>query len=171
MSLLVFPAVRDGAWSGTGGHSPAAAMVEELAWASVTWEHPVPERLRTNSFLFSVICLYSTLNVIFSPLNKKREVSATATAIHGCGCISYFLMGNNWWPIVTAYNGRPLLTARVVEWTISVPLFVYMLAQLIDPLTYNVRRAQAKQSLAIILGGVGPMISSPYSWVFFVLSM
>jgi len=146
-------------------------MFDASSIPDMTWQHPIPDRLRTNSFLFSVICLYSTLNVIFSPLSKKREVSATATAIHGCGCISYFLMGNNWLPVIATRNGYPLLTGRVVEWTISVPMFTYMLAQLIDPNTYNVRRAQAKQSLAIIIGGIGPMMQWPFDWIAFTLSM
>lgn len=134
------------------------------------WDHPAAERLRTNAFLFSVICLYSMLNVIFSPLSKKRELSALALAIHACGCVSYFMMGNHWCPVVQTTEGWPLLVGRILEWSVSVPLFVYMLAQLIDPRTKNVRRDQIKQSAAILIGGAAPLFPRPVAWACFILS-
>lgn len=138
----------------------------------LTWAHPEDEHLRLNAFLFSVVCLYSTLNVIFSPLTKRRELSTTATAIHACGCVSYFLMGNNWFPILLSPVTKwPLRLAQVAEWSVSVPLFLSMLSQL-DPSTVSIRRSQASQSAAIVIGAIGPVFASPLlSWGCFAVSM
>lgn len=149
-------------------------MAQEGWWRlgqEFTWQHPEDEHLRLNAFLFSVVCLYSTLNVIFSPLTKRKDLSTTATAIHACGCVSYFFMGNNWFPVLLTPAGWPLRLAQVVEWSISVPLFLTMLSQL-DPATASIRKCQASQSAAIVIGAMGPLfVNSTLSWGCFVVSM
>lgn len=95
------------------------------------WDYPVAASLRTHSLLFSVVCLYSILSVAFSPLSRKREISLTATYVHTCGCLSYLFMGNAWVPFLHTHDGWPVLVARSLEWCLSVPLFLRMLAQLV----------------------------------------
>lgn len=127
------------------------------------WAYPVPESLRAQAFLYSVVCLYSLLHVVFSPVARKRVVSLTATAVHACGCLSYLVMGNDWLPFLYTQDARPVLVVRSLEWAISVPLFLRMLAQLIEPRHKQLRKYEALQSLAILLGCLlGPFfVASP----------
>ena len=143
-----------------------------LGGLKVDYAYPIPETLRTHSLLFSVICLYSILNVAFSPLSKKREISLTATFINASGCISYLIMGNSWLPMVYTHDGWPFLFVRSMEWCIAVPMFLRMLAQLIDPKCQGLFYWQAMQSIALVIGCViSVIIPQPYSTTCFYVGL
>lgn len=117
--------------TGGGGGSDALPPPSCPGRWELGWDYPVAASLRTHSLLFSVVCLYSILSVAFSPLSRKREISLTATYVHACGCLSYLFMGNAWVPFLHTHDGWPVLVARSLEWCLSVPLFLRMLAQLV----------------------------------------
>ena len=130
MAAGVFAAATTtGATSGSGSSLPPPHSCPGR-W-ELGWDYPVAASLRTHSLLFSVVCLYSILSVAFSPLSRKREISLTATYVHACGCLSYLFMGNAWVPFLHTHDGWPVLLARSLEWCLSVPLFLRMLAQLV----------------------------------------
>lgn len=117
--------------AGSGSGSDALPPPSCSGRWELGWDYPVAASLRTHSLLFSVVCLYSILSVAFSPLSRKREISLTATYVHACGCLSYLFMGNAWVPFLHTHDGWPVLVARSLEWCLSVPLFLRMLAQLV----------------------------------------
>ena len=147
-------------------HASTSSSSTNVLWPGgprLGWAYPVPESLRAQAFLYSVVCLYSLLHVVFSPVARKRVVSLTATAVHACGCLAYLVMGNAWLPFLYTQDARPVLVVRSLEWAISVPLFLRMLAQLIEPRHKQLRKYEALQSLAILLGCLlGPFfVASP----------
>ena len=149
------------------------------AWSKTTskygtlhWKSPNEENCRSMAFLFSITCLYSTLNVVFSSLEKKRLVSASATAIHVLACLSYILMSNSWIPVVTVENGRKLVLGRVLEWSITVPFFVILLVQLVNtPVKQRcIHWVPIKQFMAMLIGGFSPLWKGNYRWLVFLFA-
>lgn len=141
-------------------------------YGSLQWNSPNEEHCRSLAFLFSVTCLYSTLNLVFSPLQKKKIASACATAIHVLACLSYVLMGNSWIPVILVENGRRLVLGRILEWSTTVPFFIILLLQLVNsPLKHQYTYwVPFKQFISMLIGGFSPLCRGNYRWIAFIIA-
>ncbi|GAB5037798.1 Hypothetical protein NocV09_10800090, partial [Nannochloropsis oceanica] len=94
---------------------------------SLVWEHPQQDRLRLNSIIFFIAFLWSAGTGLSSKLKGRARIAYTACCIHAIAGTSYFLMSNNYVPLVPTSKGRPLFIARLFEWMVTVPMLLSLI--------------------------------------------
>jgi bacteriorhodopsin len=99
-------------------------------WDRLVWEHASHDRLQLNTALFVVSFVYTLAAALSSGIPGRAKIAFTASAVHFLAGFSYFLMSRNIVPLVLSPNsGRPVVLARVFEWSVTVPCLLSLIGE------------------------------------------
>ncbi|MFB6151022.1 MAG: bacteriorhodopsin [Haloarculaceae archaeon] len=107
------------------------------------------------------------LGLLFVPANRRR-LFAWIVAVPGIAAVAYALMAAGYGGLETA-QGTTVFVPRYVDWLLTTPIHVAVIAVGVGASTRLVARLAGFQALTIVFGFVGATLAAPLNWALYLL--
>jgi sensory rhodopsin len=97
----------------------------------------------------------------------RRRLFALVVAVPGIATVAYALMALGTGTLVTA-DGTLVFVPRYVDWLLTTPLHVAVVALVVGASARVVGRLAVLQALTIVFGFAGAMLAAPLNWLLYL---
>jgi sensory rhodopsin len=104
--------------------------------------------------------------ILLVPTERRRQL-ALAALVPAIAAVAYGLMALDIGALVTA-DGGTVFVPRYVDWLLTTPLHVALVALIVGASTRAIARLAALQAATIVFGFVGATLAAPLNWLLYL---
>ncbi|MFC7142190.1 bacteriorhodopsin [Halosimplex aquaticum] len=101
------------------------------------------------------------------PTERRRQL-ALAAVVPAIAAVAYGLMALGFGGLTTA-DGATVFVPRYVDWLLTTPIHVAVIALVVGASTRLIARLATLQALTIVFGFVGATLASPLNWALYLV--
>jgi sensory rhodopsin len=99
--------------------------------------------------------------------DERNRTLALAAVVPAIAAVAYALMSLGFGGLTTA-DGGTVFFPRYVDWLLTTPIHVAIIALVVGASTGLIARLAALQALTIVFGFVGAMLAAPLNWALYL---